>query len=1157
MFDITERKEAEDSLRVSEERLRVIFDTSHSGIIMIDPDGQISFASKRMTELLCCSLSELLGSPYLNHLHPEELQGNDNLIEQLMNRESDNGATERHYLRCDGSDFWGYVTSTRLKTEGGAPQALIAVVTDITEWKTQQLALQEETARWKMMMERSRDGIVILDAASNAVREVNPAFADMLGYSRDEMLGKHPWDWDLRFNREEIEAKADEILGGDIFFETKMRCKDGTTRNVEVSSTLTELSGERHFFCICRDITERKRAEDEIRRDKALLRCLVDSVGDLIFIKDMDGVYQACNKAAEKFIGMPESEQIGKTDFDFFDRDVAEVIHENDRQILESGKESRSEEWVTYQDGRRGLLDILKAPFYGSDSKKLGLVGISRDITQRKHAEELIRQERELCLDLVNTQPAGIYRVRVSPREQWSKNAWNSSELTPYTVELVNDRFCEILGINRQDMETKPGIIIDLIHPEDKTEFARKNEEANAKLIPFQWEGRLIIEGNILWAHFESLPRPLENGEVLWSGILYDITERKRMEEELWKSESILRKIFDSIPELLSVIDRDLRIVRSNWHGGYEYVPEDIRNKSPYCHEAYYPGQDKPCENCHTIEVFRTGKPAAMEKFHPWIGFIEAHAYPVFDDAGNVIMAIEHVRDITERKKMEKAVQESEELFRTLCNSAPIGIFRADCDGNIIYINPHWEKISGLSATESLGKGWIRAVHPDDREIKGKIWLEAVAARKPCSQEYRLMNPKRKTVLIRTQASPIMDQAGSCIGYVGIVEDITERRQAMQDMTRTQKLESLGVLAGGIAHDFNNILTAILGNISLARIQLQSPDKVMHRLAEAENAAARARDLTQQLLTFARGGEPVKQVINVESLLKETAIFACHGSAARCEFVLGDDLWPVIADEGQLLQVINNLVINAIQAMPDGGTVTIGAANDSSRLDGKRSVKIFVTDSGTGIPEHHFQRIFDPYFTTKQNGSGLGLATCFSIVKKHDGIITFESNPGKGTTFHVYLPASGQNRAVTHDTEMEIVHGSGRILVMDDEEEVREIAQAMLEELGYSVECAKNGSDTVDLYRKRKEKGTPFSAVIMDLTIPGGMGGKEAINFLLKIDPNVKAIVSSGYSTDPVMANYREYGFVAVLRKPYRPQEMSTILHDCLSSDDLQPFLFD
>jgi PAS domain S-box-containing protein len=540
MFDITELKKAEDELRASEERLRVIFDTSPSGIIMIDPDGHITFANRSMAEMLSCTLPELIGLPYLDRLHPEELRENENLIEQLMNREFNNLATERHYLRCDGSDFWGYVTSTRLKSESGMPQALIAMVTDITDRKTQHIALQEETARWQMMMERSRDGIVIIDVETRGVTDVNPAFAEMLGYSRDEMLGMHPWDWDLRFTREEIEAMPAKRTAGDIFFETRMRCKDGTIRDVEVSSTLTEFRGEHQSFCVCRDITERKRAEDEIRRDKALLRCLIDSVGDLIFVKDADGVYQACNKAAEEFIGLPESEQIGKTDFDFFAGDIAEGIRERDLQILASGREGRFEDWVTYRDGRRGLLDTVKAPFYDLDGRQLGLVGIARDITERKLAEELIRQERELCLDMVNNQPAGIYRIRISPREFLRKGAWNNP---PGTVELVSDRFCEILGIEKNVFEANPGIIIDMVHGKDRAEFARKIREANAGLIPFQWEGRLIVGGEVLWAHFESLPRMIANGDVLWTGILYDITGQKEAEAEKEKLEAQNRQL--------------------------------------------------------------------------------------------------------------------------------------------------------------------------------------------------------------------------------------------------------------------------------------------------------------------------------------------------------------------------------------------------------------------------------------------------------------------------------------------------------------------------------------------------------------------------------------------------------------------------------------
>jgi len=493
------------------------------------------------------------------------------------------------------------------------------------------------------------------------------------------------------------------------------------------------------------------------------------------------------------------------------------------------------------------------------------------------------------------------------------------------------------------------------------------------------------------------------------------------------------------------------------------------------------------------------------------------------------------------------ALRESEELFHSLCDSAPIGIFRADSEGNNIYCSPGWEIITGMSASEGMGKGWIKGIHPDDLEEHWKVWNDAVTARHIYSHEHRRLTPQGKTIWVRTLANPLKSPDGKISGYVGTMEDITELRQARQDMLKNQKIESLGVLAGGIAHDFNNILTIILGNVSLARLQLHDPEKVTKRLEEAENATARAKDLAQQLLTFARGGEPVKKIIDLRNLLMKTARFALRGSNARGEFALADDLWPVVADEGQLAQVIQNLVLNAVQVMPEGGTVTISAENAGPPQGGKRFVKISVADTGAGISENHLQRIFDPYFTTKQQGSGLGLATCYSIIRKHGGKIRATSTLGKGSTFHISLPATEHESLTMPISGTESSQGGGRVLVMDDEEDIRNVTQAILEEAGYTVESVANGSEAIDLYLQRKEQGAPFSAVILDLTIPGGVGGKEVIEKLRSFDPDLKAIVSSGYSTDPIMANYRDYGFSAVLSKPYRTQEMIEILRELLT----------
>jgi PAS domain S-box-containing protein len=514
------------------------------------------------------------------------------------------------------------------------------------------------------------------------------------------------------------------------------------------------------------------------------------------------------------------------------------------------------------------------------------------------------------------------------------------------------------------------------------------------------------------------------------------------------------------------------------------------------------------------------------------------------EDYGNALAKSneELKSEMGDRQQAETALRISEEKYRSLIDNASEAILLFDLDGNIREANREMQKMLGYGKGELLHLP-LSAIHPADE--MGRVstaFEEYVQAGKGSLLNSWLIAGDGSKVPVDITASKI-EYGGETI-IQGIFKDITDRLKTDAERLKMSKLESLGTLAGGIAHDFNNILTSILGNISLARIQVQNTEKVTKRLEDAENAAARAKDLTQQLLTFARGGDPVKKNIKLGGLLKEGAGFAIHGSAVKCEFVLADNLWPVQADEGQLSQVIHNLVLNAVQAMPNGGTITIAANNADFPPGGKRFVEISVADTGTGIPAHLLQRIFDPYFTTKQQGSGLGLATCYSIIKKHGGNITVESTQDKGSIFYVCLPAAEQVEETEPAACLEVTRGNGRVLVMDDEETVREIARASLEELGYLVECTEDGSAAVELYRRRKEEGTPFVAVIMDLTIPGGIGGKEAIDSLIQIDPKVKAVVSSGYASDPVMANYREFGFSAVLSKPYRLQEMSKALQE-------------
>jgi signal transduction histidine kinase/ActR/RegA family two-component response regulator len=385
--------------------------------------------------------------------------------------------------------------------------------------------------------------------------------------------------------------------------------------------------------------------------------------------------------------------------------------------------------------------------------------------------------------------------------------------------------------------------------------------------------------------------------------------------------------------------------------------------------------------------------------------------------------------------------------------------------------------------------------------------------------------------------------------------EIAQREQTEEELFRARKLESLGVLAGGIAHDFNNFLTVVQGNLEVAKLQLNSNEPAQGVLDQAASACQRAKFLSSQLLTFAKGGAPVRRVVSIAQLVTDAVHLARTGSRVAIGIKIAEGLWSVEVDPGQIGQVLHNILLNARQAMPGGGTIEVRVENillPNNPDDADPRVRISIQDQGRGISADVLRRIFDPYFTTKPGGTGLGLATAYAIVVKHGGHISVESTPGVGTVFTVDLPASLETPLPQTTQAVPMQAGTERLLVMDDDEALRILFKAVLTHLGYDVQTARDGAEAIALYETTKAADRGFDAVLLDLTVTGGMGGMEAAAKLKELNPSVKLIVSSGYSDDPVLSHFAEYGFDAVILKPWTVKEMSDVLRKVIVADPIR-----
>ncbi len=515
-----------------------------------------------------------------------------------------------------------------------------------------------------------------------------------------------------------------------------------------------------------------------------------------------------------------------------------------------------------------------------------------------------------------------------------------------------------------------------------------------------------------------------------------------------------------------------------------------------------------------------------------------------------------NVRDISLTRSVMNRLKKSEAKYRSLLDNIDVGIARSTpgAQGRFIEVNPAMVEMLGYPESELFNAN-LSAFH-ENRDRAAAI-LEMLATQgRSTEKEIRLIRKDNSVITAAYTGIAVKDSNGRILFVDEILENITEKKRIEDEVQKNEKLRSIGDLAGGIAHDFNNIMTGLFGNLALAKMELAKDSRAHEYLSNAEACMKEGISLTKQLLTFAKGGDPIKERINMAAAVEDAVLFTLSGSSIRLNFSAPKDLWRIEADKSQITQVLSNMTMNARQAMPRGGEFSVLLENSHFLKDNLltlskgRYVKLTLKDNGAGIHEKDLARIFDPYFTTRKNGSGMGLAICYSIIKKHHGQIFVASQVGLGTTITIYLPAAdaGSQKEIqmTQTKSNSALSRQFTILVMDDEPHIRLLLKKMLEKFGYHVELAADGDDAIKSFQHlRAENRTP-DLVIMDLTIPGGMGGKEASQKLLEIVPDAAIVVSSGYSNDPVMADYKSFGLKGIIPKPYRMEELKKILSSIL-----------
>ncbi|GFO69838.1 hypothetical protein GMLC_34170 [Geomonas limicola] len=932
-------------------------------------------------------------------------------------------------------------------------------------------------------------------------------------------------------------------------------------------ATITPLAGGSplpQYFHWLIETTASQHAESD-RRVQALLEAMPHPV----YLKDASGNFCDCNEHFTGCLHLPRTEILGKLPSQLDSREVDIV------KALEAACPSRDPrlpgtlQSVRHTTGGTSTLFFIEVPLLDDNGAEYGLVGIIADLTE----QTLVKEEQQLQATMLEDEIAKHQQVAEALRQREKMlslviNAvpqnifWKDTNLV---YAGCNDAFARAAGLSSPS-EVVGKTDFDLPWSREEAEGYRRDDREVMRLDRAKYhltETQLQADGSQVIVDTTKIPLHGDSGCVVGVlGVYEDISQRTEVERRLKESEERLSVIFEASQVGIVLVSPDGRISFANRRMAEMFGVSLAELLGTSYLTWLHPSEEDEGSTLTARIISGELASVAVERHYrrrdgsDFWGYLSGRRLENSD--GSLRALVGCIADVTELKASQSALQREKERLAVTLRSIGDGVITVDTAGKVVLLNRVAEELCGYHQEEVAGLPLdqvFRVIEERSRTPKANAIARVLGTGEVVEQSGNGVLVARDGTerIIVSKTAPILDRNQAIPGAVLVFSDITERRGIEEELFKARKLESLGILAGGIAHDFNNLLTGIMGNIALSRATLPDEHQAAAFLDRARKGAEQSKALTQQLLTFSKGGAPVKKLTSISQVLTDSATFALRGSNVRCDFDIAPDLWSAEIDTGQMSQVISNLVINADQAMPEGGTILIRAENvlPMDEEDRQHRIRITFKDTGTGISKEDLSRIYDPYFSTKATGNGLGLATVYAIIKNHDGEIKVFSRRGHGTTFAITLPA--QDEAVPEvpvqqpSAETLAANGGGRILLMDDEDAIREMAKAALAMFGYQPVVVSDGEELLEVYQKDLAGGQRFDAVIMDLTIPGGMGGKDAVKRLLEIDPDAVAIASSGYSEDLVMARYREFGFSGVVSKPYSLHDLEVTLKEIIA----------